>query len=64
VKATPLTWTVALFFGCAIVFAGLRKLTDDAPAGVTVAVQVAALALIILALVLFVRHRDAGRGGD
>jgi uncharacterized membrane protein (UPF0136 family) len=60
VKASATSWTIALFFGCALVFAGLRKLTQGEPAGVTLAVQVGALLLIVAALVLFVRRRDAG----
>ena len=55
---STLSWTLVLFFGSAIAFAAIRKLTEDAGAGVTFAVQFAALLLIIGAVVLFVRHRD------
>jgi len=51
-------WVLVLFFGGSVLFGGLRRLTEDSPAGVVIAVQLAALALVIGALVLFVRHRS------
>jgi len=48
---------VALFFGTYLVFALLRKLTEDSPALVTLGVQLAALALIVGVIVLVVRRR-------
>lgn len=53
-------WVLVLFFGTAIVFGVLRRLTQDQGAGLTFAVQVAALLLIVGALVLYVRRRDGG----
>ena len=55
-----LLWVLVLFFGTSLVFGGLRRLTEDEPAGVTIAVQVAAIALIVGALVAFVRRRGGG----
>lgn len=55
---TPLLWVLVLFFGTAIIFGLLRRLTEDQGAGVTFAVQVAALLLIVGALVLYVRRRE------
>ena len=48
---------MALFFGTYLVFAVLRKLTEDSPALVTLGVQLAALALIVGVLVMVVRRR-------
>ena len=49
---------LVLFFGTAIIFGGLRRLTEDQSAGVTIAAQVTALLLIVGALVLYVRRRE------
>ena len=49
-------WILVVFFGGTVVFGGLRRLTEDSPTGVTVAVQVGALALVIALLVLVVRR--------
>ncbi len=60
VRSNTVTWTLALFFGCAIVFGVLRRLTQGSGAGVTLAVQFAALLLIVTALVLIMRRRGSG----
>ena len=49
-------WVLVLFFGTSIAFGGLRRLTEDEPAGVIIAVQLGALALIVAAIVLVVRR--------
>lgn len=49
---------LVLFFGTAIIFGGLRRLTEDQGAGVTIAAQATALLLIVGALVLYVRRRE------
>lgn len=54
---TTLLWTLALFFGASILFGSLRRATDDSSTGVTIAVQVAALSVLVGAIVLFVRRR-------
>lgn len=56
-------WTLALFFGSAIVFAAVRRLTADEGAGVTLLAQLAALALIIGGIVLVVRRFGDGDDG-
>jgi hypothetical protein len=58
VNTNTVLWAIALFFGCSILFAGIRKLTQDQGAGVTFAVQFAALVVIIVAVVLIVRRRE------
>jgi MYXO-CTERM domain-containing protein len=57
VNRTYILWVLVLFFGSSLVFAGIRRLTDGEPAGVTFAAQAGALALMVAALVLFVRRR-------
>ena len=53
-------WVLVVFFGGTVLFGGLRQLTEDESAGVTIAVQVGALVLVVVGLVIFVRRR----GGD
>lgn len=47
---------LVVFFGGTVVFGGLRQLTEDSSTGVTVAVQLAALALVIGVIMLVVRR--------
>jgi uncharacterized membrane protein YhaH (DUF805 family) len=64
-NATSVSWTLALFFGSAIAFGAIRKLTEDQGALVTLAAQLAALALIVVAIVLVMRRLGDGDGdGD
>jgi hypothetical protein len=58
VNTSTFSWTLVLFFGSAIAFAAIRKLTEDAGRGVTFAVQFAALLLIVGGVVFVVRRRD------
>ena len=52
------SWTLALFFGSAIAFAAVRKLTEGAGAGVTLLAQLGVLALIIVCIVFVVRRQE------
>jgi hypothetical protein len=58
VNTNTVLWAIALFFGCSIAFAGIRRLTQDQGAGVTFAAQFAALVVIIAAIVFVIRRRD------
>ena len=49
-------WVLVVFFGGTVLFGGLRRLTEDEPTGVVVAVQLGALALVIGARRLVVRR--------
>ena len=49
-------WILVVFFGGSVVFGGLRRLTEDSPTGVVIAVQLIALALVIGLIVLVVRR--------
>jgi uncharacterized membrane protein YphA (DoxX/SURF4 family) len=57
VNTTSALWVLVLFFGASIVFAGLRRLTEDEGTAVTLAVQAGALAVIVAAIVVVVRRR-------
>ena len=50
-------WTLVLFFGASLLFGSLRRATEGESTAVVVAVQVGALALLVAAVVLFVRSR-------
>jgi uncharacterized membrane protein YhaH (DUF805 family) len=56
VDRNTLLWTVVLFLGGSLLFSALRRATEDSSTGVTVAVQFAALALVVGAIVLVVRR--------
>jgi uncharacterized membrane protein YhaH (DUF805 family) len=62
-NATSVSWTLALFFGSAIAFGAIRKLTEGQSWLVTLAAQLAALALIVVAIVLVMRRLGDGDGG-
>jgi hypothetical protein len=53
---SSLLWVLVVFFGGTVLFGGLRRLTEDEPAGVVIAVQLGALALVIAVVVLVVRR--------
>jgi uncharacterized membrane protein HdeD (DUF308 family) len=58
VNTNTISWTIALFFGCSIAFAAIRKLTEDSGKGVTLLAQVGAMAVIIAVIVFVVRRTD------
>ena len=49
-------WVLVVFFGGSVLFGGLRRLTEDSPTGVVLAVQLGALALVVGLIVLVVRR--------
>ena len=53
-----LLWPLVLFFGGFVLFGMLRRATEDSPTGVTVAVQVGALAVVVVAVVVVARRLD------
>jgi DMSO reductase anchor subunit len=57
VNTTSALWVLVLFFGASIVFAGLRRLTEDEGTAVTLVVQLGALAVIVAAVVMVARRR-------
>ena len=58
---TAVLWTLTVFFGASLLFRVLNQATAGSPAGVRVAVQVGALAVVLAAVVLFVRWRGRRR---
>jgi hypothetical protein len=64
VNSNTFSWTIALFFGCSIVFAAIRKLTEDSGWGVTLLAQVGAMAVIIAVIVFVVRRNDRNDRND
>ena len=51
-------WTIALFFGCSILFRAIDAVASDAGKGVSIGIQAAVLAAIILTIVLVARKRS------
>ena len=49
-------WVLVVFFGGSVLFGGLRRLTEDSPTGVVLAVQLGALAIVIALVVIVVRR--------
>jgi hypothetical protein len=50
-------WALVVFFGATIMFAAIRNATRDEGAGLQLLAQVAAGALVVGAIVLFLRRR-------
>jgi hypothetical protein len=57
-NATNVSWTIAIFFGCSIAFAAIRRLTEDSGRGVTLLAQVGALVVIVAVIVFVVRRTE------
>ena len=55
-ERNTLLWMLVLFFGGTVLFGALRRATEDSSTGVTVLVQLGALALVIAVVVLVVRR--------
>lgn len=54
-------WCLTVFFGASVVFQALRSATEKSSDAVSLAVQAAALALMIAAIVLIVRKRGTAK---
>ena len=52
-------WCLTVFFGASIIFQALRSATETSSDAVTLAVQAAALAAMIVAIVLILRKRGS-----
>lgn len=51
-------WSIALFFGCSILFRAIDAATSGSSRGVSLAVQAAVLAVIVLVILLIARRRS------
>lgn len=52
-----LLWTLVVFFGASIMFGAIANATEDASAGVRLALQLGAGVLLVGAILLYVRRR-------
>jgi hypothetical protein len=57
VDRDTLLWALVVFFGASILFAALRRATEDESAGVQLLVQLGAALLVVGAIVAIVRRR-------
>jgi len=53
-----LLWSLALFFGCSILFRAIASAAEGSPRGVSIAIQAAVLVVIVGAIVLINRRRS------
>ena len=51
-------WSIALFFGCSILFAAIDRAVGDSGTGVSLAVQAGAMLIIVAAVVFFMRRKS------
>ena len=51
-------WSVALFFGCSILFAAIKSATSGVSTAASLGIQAAVLAVIVLAIVVISRKRS------
>ena len=49
-------WTLVVFFGGTVLFGGIRNLTEDQPAGVTLGLQALAGLVLVGVIVVIVRR--------
>jgi len=52
-----LLWTLIVFFGASVAFRGIQDATRGEPLWVTLAIEIAALVVIVAGITLFVRRR-------
>jgi hypothetical protein len=57
VNRQTLLWSIVVFFGASIVFAAINNATEGESTATRLGFQVLALAVIVMAVVLFVRKR-------
>ncbi|MEJ7798697.1 MAG: hypothetical protein WKF42_09375 [Solirubrobacteraceae bacterium] len=51
-------WSVAVFFGCSILFAAIDAVASGSGRAVSLGIQAAVLAVIVIAIVLIARRRS------
>ena len=51
-------WSVALFFGCSILFAAVKAATSGSSNAVSLGIQAAVLAVVVVAVVLIARRKS------
>jgi len=50
-------WSIALFFGCSILFRAIDEAASESAKGVSVAIQAAVGVAIIIAIIVIVKRR-------
>ncbi len=50
-------WSLTVFFGASVTFQAIKSATAGSPTGVSIGIQLVALALMVLAIVLVVRRK-------
>jgi hypothetical protein len=58
VQRSIILWSIALFFGCTLVFRAIDAATSGSGRGVSLAIQAAALVVIMLAILVISRRRS------
>ncbi len=56
-RQRTILWSLTAFFGASVIFQAIKSLTKDSPTGVSVGIQLVALALMVVVIVLFVRKK-------
>jgi len=59
VQRKQILWTIALFFGCSILFRAIDAAAKGSAKGVSIGIQAAVLCVIILTIVLVARKRSS-----
>ena len=57
-QRSTVLWTLVVFFGASIIFRAIRIATEDESPGVTLAIAIGALVLMIAAITYFVKWRQ------
>jgi hypothetical protein len=57
VNRKTILWCITVFFGASITFQAIKSATADSSQGVSLGLQAAALALMIVAIVVILRKR-------
>jgi len=58
VDRTIILWSIALFFGCSILFRGIDAAVEGSPQGVSLAIQASVLAVIVAVIVVIAKRRS------
>jgi hypothetical protein len=58
VDRNTLLWSITLFFGASVVFAAIQRATKDDGFGITLLLEVGALALMVAGIVAFVKLKQ------
>jgi hypothetical protein len=57
-ERSTIIWTLVAFFGASVGFRGVQEATAGSPVLVTIGLEIALLAVIVIAIVAIVRRQD------